>query len=206
MKSRTARFLLSALLAVLAAGAISASAATAATWRFDGTPLEGSEVTVGFGVESSLTGAFPLTTCEHFLYRMTIANNGGTGEGEVTEVPLFDCWSPMEECTIEAIEGEELPWSAQLAKVGESNYLVIEGVAISVFYVGEECPLDEVLLPVTGSAGGLFDNETEAATFDEASFEETETELEALGTSVQLEGVFPTEAFEWHREEPLSVS
>jgi len=194
------------MLTALAMGAIFAGTATAATWQFEGTALEGSEVTVGFGVESSLTGPFPVVTCEHFLYRMTIANSGGTGEGEVTELPLFECWSPMKGCTIEAIEGEELPWSAQLAEVGASNYLVIEGVAISVLYGGEECPLDEVVLTVTGSAGGLFDNETAATTFDEASFEETETELETFGNSVQLEGAFPTEAFEWHREEALSVS
>jgi len=62
------------------------------------------------------------------------------------------------------------------------------------------------LATVTGSVGGLFHNKTETATFSAASSSATKTELKALGAAIEWDGVFPTEAFEWHREQPLTVS
>jgi hypothetical protein len=207
MKPRAIRLLSPSFLAALAVCAIFAtSAAAKPAWRVSGESLKGSEVTVGFGVESSLTGTLPIATCEHFLYRMNISNSAETGKGEVTELPLFNCTATIEECEIETIEGEGFPWPAHLKTMGGSNYLIIEGITITIVYTGALCPLSEVLIEVTGSAGGVFDNETEAAMFDEASAEETGTGLETLGSTGWLEGGFPTEAFQWHREEPLSVS
>ncbi len=207
MKARATRLLAPSLLAALVIGAIFAGTAAAKpAWHFEGTPLEETEVTVGFGLESSLTGTFPAATCEHFLYRMNISNSAGTGEGEITELPLFNCTTTIGgECTLELIEGKEMPWPAHLKTKGGNNYLIIEGIAIDIVYGGELCVLSEMLIEVTGSAGGVFDNETEAAVFDEASSENTETGLEALGLSEWLEGAFPTEAFQWHREQALSV-
>ncbi len=204
MKPRAIRLLSLSLLAALAISAVFAGGAAAAKWKFSGTELSGTEVTVGFGLESRLTVLEAPVQCEHFLYKMIISNSGGVGKGEVTELPLFNCTSTVKGCTVEAIEGEGLPWPARLTT--EGDYLVIEEVAIGIIYAGETCPLDEVMAVVTGSAGARFENKAEAAVFDEASFEETGTALEVLGSPAQLEGAFPTEAFQWHREEPISVS
>lgn len=204
MSSRSIRILMSGLLVALAIGASPAGSA-AATWTFSGSPLSGTEVTMGFGVKSSLTLPAPVT-CEHFLYRMIISNTGGTEKSEVTELPLFNCTSSAKECTVEAIEAEELPWPSHLATVEGINYVVIENVGISILFGGESCPLNEVLATVTGSAGASFDNSLEAAVFSEASFTKTGTALSAFGSPVRLEGVFPTEAFQWHRGEPIGVS
>ncbi len=62
------------------------------------------------------------------------------------------------------------------------------------------------MVAVTGTAGGLLDNTTETATFDAASFSATGAKLTALSTSIEWKGMFPTEAFEWHRGQALTVS
>ena len=59
---------------------------------------------------------------------------------------------------------------------------------------------------VTGSAGGVLDNETESATFSPSSFKATGTRLEVAGGEVEWNGFFPSEGFQWHREQALSVS
>jgi hypothetical protein len=209
MNSRTIRILMSGLFVALAVSAVLASSAGASpAWKFSGVELKSgeTEVTVGFGVESSLTVPGAPVVCEHFLYRMTISNSGGTGQGEVTELPLFKCTTTAKECIVEAVGAEELPWPAHLTAGKGGNYVVIENVEIGILYGGALCPLNGVLVTVTGSAGALFENGPEAAAFSEASFIATTTALEALGSSVQLEGVFPTEAFEWNREQALAVS
>jgi hypothetical protein len=66
--------------------------------------------------------------------------------------------------------------------------------------------LGGILVHVTGSAGGLLDNTAETATFDSSSFKATKTELKALSGTANWTGVFPTEAFQWHREQALTVS
>src|SRR5262245_42932099 len=89
MNSRSIRTLMSGLLVALVVGAVFAgSAAAKPAWKFSGTELkEGeTELTVGFGVKSSLTVPGAPITCEHFIYKMRISNSGGTGKGEVTEV------------------------------------------------------------------------------------------------------------------------
>jgi hypothetical protein len=206
MNARSIRILMSGLLVALAISAVFAGSAGASpAWKLDGVELKETEVTVGFGDESSLSVIYAPVSCEHFLYKMNISNSGGTGKGEVTELPLFNCTTTTPECTVEAMEAEGLPWPAHLTGKGP-NYVVIEKIEIGIFYSGALCLLDEVWATVTGSAGALFENTPEAAVFNAASFSATGTGLKALGSPVQWEGVFPTEAFEWHREEALTVS
>ena len=42
-------------------------------------------------IESALTIPGLTTKCENFLYKLKIENEGGTGKGEVTEMPLYNC-------------------------------------------------------------------------------------------------------------------
>jgi hypothetical protein len=109
-------------------------------------------------------------------------------------------------CTVKTITPETLPWASKLTTVTTSNYIVIEGVKVSIVYAGKECALGGLTVKVTGTAGGKIDNTAETATFDASSFSATKTKLTALGSTVQWEGLFPTEAFEWHRNQALSVS
>ena len=207
MNARTIRILMSGLFVALAISAVSAGGASASpAWRFSGVELKGTEVTLGVAVPSRLTVPSAPVVCEHFLYKMIISNSVGTGKGEVTELPLFDCTSLAEECTVEAMTAEKFPWPSHLTTVEGSNYVVIESIKISILYGGAFCPLKEVAVPVTGSAGASFENASETALFDEASFTATKTGLKALGLSVQWEGQFPMEAFEWSREQALTVS
>jgi len=207
MNARTIRILISGLFVALAISAVSAASASASpAWRFSGVELKGTEVTLGVAVPSRLTVPAAPVVCEHFLYKMIISNSAGTGKGEVTELPLFDCTSLAGECTVEAMTAEKLPWPSHLTTVEGSNYVVIENIKVSILYGGAFCPLYKVSVPVTGSAGALFENTPETALFDEASFSATKTGLKALGSSVQWEGQFPTEAFEWSREQALTVS
>jgi hypothetical protein len=107
---------------------------------------------------------------------------------------------------VEAIEAEAFPWPSELKTVGASNYLVVKGVNVWVLYGGWFCPLWGVWAHVTGTAGGLINNTTESATFNSASFSATGTSLKSLGETVEWNGVFPTEAFKWHRGEAISAS
>jgi len=195
---------LAALAVLCALFATSASAAPA--WKFEAKSLEGSEVVVGAAVESSLTIPGLTTKCENFLYKLTIKNEGGTGKGEVTELPLYNCTTDTPVCAVSKIGAEKLPWPSHLTTVSTSPYIVIEGVKVGILYSGKECALSETLVTVSGSAGGLIDNSKETATFNESTLSATGTSLKALSTKIQWNGVFPTEAFQWHREQAISVS
>jgi hypothetical protein len=46
------------------------------------------------------------------------------------------------------------------------------------------------LAVVKGTAGGLIDNTTESVTFNSSSFAATKTELKALGSKIEWNGVF----------------
>lgn len=206
MKPKSIRVFLGGLLAALMLSAAFAGSATAApAWKFSGEALEGKETILGGAEKSGLSMWGLTTTCSNFLYEVDIWNEGGTGKGNITSLPLFDCYTNTT-CTVAAIEAESFPWSANLTSSGGKNYLVVKGVDVWVLYAGWFCPLWGVWVNVTGSAGGLIDNTTETATFSPSSFEATGTELEALGEGVEWKGTFPTEAFGWHREEPISVS
>jgi hypothetical protein len=207
MNVKTIRILMSGLFVALAISAVSAGGASASpAWRFSGVELKATEVTLGAAVQSRLMAPIAPVVCEHFLYKMIISNSAGTGKGEVTELPLFGCTSLAEECTVKAMTAEKFPWPSHLTTVEENNYVVIENIKVSILYSGAFCALDKVLVPVTGSAGASFENASETAEFSEASFTATKTSLKALGSSVQWEGQFPMEAFEWNREQALTAS
>lgn len=207
MNSKATRMLLRGLLAALMLSAVFAASSSAApAWKFEGKALEGKETILGAAFESSMTIPGLTTKCENFLYKLTIENVSGTGKGSVTELPLYNCTTSSKWCTVASIAAESLPWAAQVKLVSSNNYIVIEGVKVAILYAGELCVLDETLATVTGSAGGKIDNTAETATFDAASFSSTGTELKALGSKIEWKGVFPTEAFQWHREQALTVS
>jgi hypothetical protein len=200
------RVALGGLLAALMLSAVFASSAGAApAWRFNGAELKGTETILGGAQKSGLTAWGFTTTCDNFLYRVEISNSGGTGKGNVTELPLFNCYTSST-CTVEAIEAESFPWPAELMTSGGNNYMKVKGVDVWILYGGWFCPLWGVWAHVTGSAGGLLSNATESATFSPSSFTATGSKLEALGAGVEWNGFFPAEAFTTHREESLTVS
>lgn len=204
--NRKATSILRGMFAALMLSAVFAGSASAApAWNFDEKPLEGTETVVGGAEDSYLTVPGMTTDCENFLYNLEISNSGGTGQGDVEELPLFECATDADACTVDGIEALGFPWDSHLSEVKGSDYIVIDDVLVEVLYGGEECILNEWLIPVEGDAGGLINNTSESATFNSSSFTATGTKLEAFGEAVVWNGFFPTEAFEWHREDPLTV-
>jgi hypothetical protein len=194
-----------AALAILSA-VFAAGAGAAPAWKFEGKSLEGTETVLGGALDSSLTVPGLTTKCENFLYKLTVKNEAGTGKGEVTELPLFNCTTNSSACSVKTIAAEKLPWPVKLVAISTSNYIVIEGVKVAILYAGVECVLGGTLVTVTGSAGGLIDNAKETATFNSTTLAATGTVLKALGQKIEWNGLFPTEAFQLHREQALSVS
>jgi hypothetical protein len=183
-----------ALCTVVCLAAWSASFAAGAeaspVWLFNGVPLEGEETTLNHAAKSSLAFAGLTTTCKPFTFLMKIWNSAGTGKESVTDVPISNCFTDSPVCGVETIGAEKLPWSAHLTTVSSNPYLIIEGVKLNVVYTGDECPLNETLVTVTGTAGGHIENETESVTFSAATFSATKTELKALGSKVEWTGTF----------------
>src|SRR4051794_11925384 len=207
MNRKPKSILLGAALAALMISAVFASAAGASpVWKFNGTELTGKETIVGAAIDSSLTVPGLTTKCANFLYKVSISNSAGLGKGEVNEVPLYECTTNSSACTVKSITPEVLPWPVKLTTVSASPYIVIEGVKVGILYAGEECVLGGTLVTVKGSAGGLIDNVAETATFNATTLTATATELRALGSKIEWNGLFPTEGFEWHREQALTVS
>ena len=204
--NRKMKFLKGFLAILVIGAAFSSSASAAPAWNFEGKALEGSETILGGAFESALVIPGLTTKCENFLYKLTIKNEAGTGKGELTEMPLFNCTTNSSACTVKSIGAETLPYPAHLTTVSTSNYIVIEKAKVGITYAGVECSLGGLLVRVTGTAGGLLDNVAETATFNAASFSATKTELKALSSKAEWSGVFPTEAFQWHRNQPLTVS
>lgn len=195
------------LAALIVIGAVFvANAGAAPSWNFEGSSLEGKETIMGGAYESAMTIPGLTTKCENFLYKVGIKNESGTGKGEVTEVPLYNCTANSTACSVKSIGAEKLPWSSHLTTVSSANYMVIEGVKVAILYAGEECVLGGTLVTVTGSAGGSVSNSTETATFNASTLSATGTVLKALSQKIEWNGVFPTEAFEWHRDQSLTVS
>jgi hypothetical protein len=206
MNLKSTRIFLGGLLTAMMLSAVFAGSAVAGPqWKFDETTLTGEETIIGAAEKSGLTITGMTTTCANFLYEINIKNSGGTGTGEVTDLPLFEC-STDTKCTVEAIEPWGFPWAANLKTFSGKNYVVISGVHVSIVYGNPLCVLYETEVEVEGSAGGLLDNATESATFDSASFTATGTQLETFGNAVAWKGFFPAEAFELHREDKLTVS
>lgn len=206
MNRKSIRVFMGGLLAALMLSAVFAGSAMAGpAWKFNGEELKGTETMLGGAQKSGLTAWGMTTTCDNFLYKFEIWNSSGTGKGNVTELPLYNCYTNST-CTVEAIEAESFPWPASLTTIGSSNYMTVKGVDVWILYGGWFCPMWGVWAHVTGSAGGLVSNATESATFSAASFKATGTELNALGSSVEWNGFFPAESFQWHREQALSAS
>jgi hypothetical protein len=208
MKMRRKQTAVGAALAALAVlcAMFATSASAAPAWKFEGKSLEGTEVVLGRAIDSSLTIPGLTTKCEDFLYKLTAENVSGTGKGSVTELPLYNCTTNSTACSVKTIGAEKLPWASHLATVGTTPYIIIEGVKVGIFYAGEECVLGETIVTVTGSAGGSIDNSKETATFNASTLSASGTELKALSQKIEWNGLFPTEAFQWHREQALSVS
>lgn len=202
---RVARALLLATAALMLSAVFASSALAGPAWKFNGEELTGTETMLGGAQKSGLTAWGFTTTCDNFLYKVEIWNSGGTGKGNVTELPLFNCYTDST-CTVSAIEAESFPWPAELTSSGGNNYMKVKGVDVWILYGGWFCPLWGVWAHVTGTAGGLLSNATESATFSPSSFKATGSELKALGASVEWNGFFPAEGFEWHREQSISVS
>ena len=201
MKTRASTLVL-AVAAVLAMSAVISAAANAApVWKFNGTTLVGNETIVGAAISSSLSIPGATTTCAHFLYNMKIKNVGEAGKGEITEVPLFECSAGVN-CTVSAITAEKLPWQDHLVAVAGKDYLFIEGIQVTITYAGELCAVAGKTR-VTGTAGGLVENSTQTATFNKTTFTATGAVLKVGSSSVEWNGLFPTEPFETHREQLL---
>ncbi len=205
-KAMKSIFLGAALVALVISAVFVGVASASPAWRFSGTELSGKETVVGAAIESSMTVPGLTTKCENFLYKLSIENSGGSGKGSVTELPLYNCTTNSKACTVASIGAEKLPWASKLTTVGTTPYIIIEGVKVAILYGGEECVLGETLVTVTGSAGGSIDNTKETATFNASTLSASKTELKALSQKIEWNGVFPTEAFEWHREQALTAS
>jgi hypothetical protein len=198
--------MLSAVLAVFAFSAVASSVAGAVVpqWHFGGTLLaeEKEETVVGAAFSSSLKSGGASTTCEHFLYNMSVFNLFGEGYGAVNELPLYSCSTTAPKCTVASIQAEGLPWFSFVETYAAGKkYLVITEIDVKIVYTGTGCTLGTVT--VTGSAGGLISGSN--ATFSKASFEATGTSMTAGGNAVEWVGEFPMEAFKGNREEAVEV-
>lgn len=191
------------IVAALCIGAGPAGASPA--WKFNGSSLNGTESILGRSTVFTLTIPGLTTKCGHALFQAKIQNSAGTGKGEITYLPLFECSTSSELCTVDAIAATALPWPLRLTTVTSSNYVVLEGVSIEILYGGEECALFETVLKVKGTAGGLYSNVNETFTFSAASFTATGTLLGAFGSDIELNAVFGIEAFGPHLLDSISI-
>jgi len=183
-----------AALALLIGAALSSSAAASPAWYFDGELLEGSETVANTTPPSYFT--FPGLTigCQPLPLEMTIKNEMGNGSGKVTDLPVGTCFTDSSVCTVEAFEPESFPWNAPLKAVSSKDYLRIEGVHLTFLLGEEECPLYEIAIEITGTAGGIIDNEAEQIVFNAATFKATGTELKALGQKVEYNAALELKA------------
>jgi hypothetical protein len=193
--------------AIVVASAVFARTASAIpAWNFEGKKLIGSETIVA-GAEAGYFAMPGLTTkCQSTVFAMTISNVAKVGQATVTGLSLTECETNEPACTVDAIEAEGLPWPAELTILGANRFIVVEEIEIGVVYGGEECVLTETPVPITGTAGGLIDNETEAVTLDSASFETTGSGLSAFGEAVNWNGFFFLEATGERSGQALTVS
>src|ERR1700691_194420 len=186
MKPRRSILLLLSVVALTLGTAATASASPA--WEFNGSELTGTETILGAATSSSMTIPGVTTECEHFLYNMKISNSGGKGKGEITELPLFECTTQTANCTVESIEAENLPWPTHLRTIGSKNYLIVENIEVEVVYGGSRCAYGGIPIVLYGDAGGLVENSTETATFDNSTILATGTGLWVGFTWVEWNG------------------
>jgi hypothetical protein len=185
---------------------VTATASASPAWKFNGSELTGSETLLGAATSSSMTIPGVTTECKHFLYNMKISNSGGKGKGEITELPLFECTTQTAACSVASIAAKNLPWPTHLTSLWGNNYLIVEDVDVEVVYGGALCAYAGIPITVSGSAGGIVENGTETATFDNSTILATGTGLWVGFSWVEWNGVFPTEAFGAHREQQLEVA
>lgn len=205
MKRRAAAiFLSTAAVALAPAAGFAAGASASPNWRFSGSPLSGSETIAGSALEDRFTFPGLTTKCE-LTYKMNIANSAGIGKGEITGLLLNNCTTASKACTVKTAAAEKLPWPLHLATVGTNIYVILEKVRFSFLYAGEECALDETLVTITGTAGGLFNNLSSTINFTPSSFSSTKTELKAFGTKIEWNCILTTEATGAHIGEALEV-
>src|ERR1700749_801613 len=166
MKPRKIILLLASVAVLVVSATAAATASASPAWKFNGTELTGKETIVGAATSSSMTIPGVTTECKHFLYNMKISDSAGKGKGEVTELPLFECTTRTAGCTVASIEAKNLPWPTHLASAWGNNYLIIENIDVEVVYGGATCAYAGIPVIVAGSAGGILNNSTESATFD----------------------------------------
>jgi hypothetical protein len=203
------RSLLVALALSLAIVGVSAGAASASpVWKFNGKELVGSETIVGVGSPSSITVPGAAVTCEHVALLLAISNKAGHAQGEITEFPFYECTTAAKTCNVQSIAAEHLPWPMHvvtpLSGASSANYLVFEGVRISIEFGGPLCALAGPL-QLRGSIGGLFAAGS-TLKFNKASAEATGTGFKFGTEKAELTGNFPLEAFGSHSGETLELS
>ncbi len=203
---RVGSILLGSMLAALLVSAAFAGAASAKpTWKFEGEELTGSETITGLAVKSRFSIPEFTITCKTMTYGMTIFNSAGVGNGSLTNLALNNCSTSDQHCTVDSAAAEKLPWPAHLSTVSANNYVVFEGVKISLLFDGPECVLEGILLTITGSAGARYDNPTEIFSLDAASFSATKTALKGFGSAIEWTGDFTTEATGGHAGQALEI-
>lgn len=207
MKPKRSILLLATVAALILSAIAAATANASPAWKFNGTELTGNETIVGAAISSSMTIPGVTTECKHFLYNMKITNTAGKGTGEITELPLFECSTQSKACTVESITAKKLPWPTHLFTAASGkNYLIVEKVEVEILYGGSKCAFEGEPVDVKGSAGGIVENSTQTAEFNKTTFTATGTSLKVGATEVEWKGLFPTEAFETHREQTIEVA
>ncbi len=192
-----------ALLCAFFPGVANASPA----WLFNGVEWgKGKENVVG----DAVLGSFSIPSleleivCKKTHYEMAISNSGTMGLASMNWLGFTTC-TATGPCTIEAIEAEGFPWSSHLQTVSGEPYFIVEKVKIMVPLDGVGCALEGISMPITGTAGSLYDNPTETFAFSPATFAKTKTKLVAFGSlAVEWSAAFTTEA-EFHKGETLTV-
>jgi hypothetical protein len=207
MKLRKSILLLASVAVLIVSATAAATASASPAWKFNTTELAGNETIVGAAISSKLTIPGVTTICSHFLYNMKVSNNAEKkGTGEITELPLFECYTEGSTCTVSSIEAKKLNWPTHLVTVAGKNYIFVEKVEVEIRYAGAECAFKGLPIIVKGTAGGVVENSTETAEFNKTTFTATGAVLKVGATQIEWNGLFPTEAFEKHREEKLEVS
>lgn len=193
----------------LSAAATWASGASAApVWKFGVAELKEPESIGGGSGKSSLTIPGIGMTCNRFPYEMTVFNEASVAEGEITEAAADEC-ATNTTCDIESLSVEGLPWKLRGATVEVekklANYIIVEGVKITVVYVGDLCALDEIPVTYAGSAGAKYDSASGTFTLSAANSKATGAQMKALGSTAEWTGVFSTEALGLHGGEALRL-
>ena len=146
------------------------------------------------------------TKCENFLYKLTIENASGTGKGSLTEMPLYNCTTNSKVCTVKTIGAEKLPWASHLATFEPPTTSSSKGSKSASSTPGNHACWGKPWSPSPARPAAKSTTRRKPPRLTRARLSATKTELKALGQKIEWNGLFPTEAFQWHREQALSVS